>query len=139
MRAPRVPIRRRGRRRRRAASVRGLIRQLPQLVLLIARLIRDRRVPALDKALFGVVIAYVIAPIDLMPDFLGALGLVDDLYLVALALGRLLGNAGPDLLLEHWSGNPRTLGYIIESVDRMGSMLPEPIRKTLHRTARKVS
>lgn len=135
--APRLSVRRR--RRKRPLSARGLIRQLPQLVLLIARLLRDRRVPSVDKALFGFVIAYVIAPIDLMPDFLGALGLVDDLYLVALALGRLLGRAGPDLLLEHWSGDPRTLGYLIESVDRMGSMLPEPIRKTLHRTARRVS
>jgi len=119
-------------------SARQMIRQLPQLVLLIARLLRDRRVPGMDKALFALVIAYVIAPIDLMPDFLGAAGLVDDLYLVALALGRLLGRAGPDLLLEHWSGDPRALGYIIESVDRMGGMLPEPVRKTLHRTARKV-
>jgi uncharacterized membrane protein YkvA (DUF1232 family) len=133
--APRLPIRRR---RRRATSARALIRQLPQLVLLIARLLRDRRVPGADKALFALVIAYVIAPIDLMPDFLGALGLVDDLYLVALALGRLLGRAGPDLLLEHWSGDPRTLGYLIESVDRMGSMLPEPVRRTLHRTAKRV-
>lgn len=131
-----VPLRRR--RRRRSLSPRTLIRQLPQLVLLIARLLRDRRVPGADKALFGLVIAYVIAPIDLLPDFLGALGLVDDLYLVALALGRLLGRAGPDLLLEHWSGDPHTLGYIIESVDRMGSMLPEPVRKTLHRTAKRV-
>ena len=135
--APRMPLRRR-RRRRGTSSVRALIRQLPQLVLLIARLMKDRRVAGADKALFGLVIAYVIAPIDLMPDFLGALGLVDDLYLVALALGRLLGRAGPDLLLEHWSGDPRTLGYIIESVDRMGSVLPEPVRRTLHRTAKRV-
>lgn len=134
--APRLSVRRK--KRRRGMSARQMIRQLPQLVLLIARLLRDRRVPGMDKALFALVIAYVIAPIDLMPDFLGAAGLVDDLYLVALALGRLLGRAGPDLLLEHWSGDPRALGYIIESVDRMGGMLPEPVRKTLHRTARKV-
>src|SRR5690606_35720458 len=134
--APRLSVRRK--KRRRGMSARQMIRQLPQLVLLIARLLRDRRVPGMDKALFALVIAYVIAPIDLMPDFLGAAGLVDDLYLVALALGRLLGRAGPDLLLEHWSGDPRALGYLIESVDRMGGMLPEPVRKTLHRTARKV-
>jgi uncharacterized membrane protein YkvA (DUF1232 family) len=137
MRTLRLPARRR-RRKRRGLDPRALVRLLPQLVLLIARLLRDRRVSGMDKALFGVVIAYVLAPIDLMPDFLGALGLVDDLYLVALALGRLLGRAGPDLLLEHWSGDPRMLGYLIESVDRMGSMLPEPVRKTLHRTARKI-
>jgi uncharacterized membrane protein YkvA (DUF1232 family) len=137
MRTLRLPTRRR-RRKRRGLDPRALVRLLPQLVLLIARLLRDRRVSGMDKALFGVVIAYVLAPIDLMPDFLGALGLVDDLYLVALALGRLLGRAGPDLLLEHWSGDPRMLGYLIESVDRMGSMLPEPVRKTLHRTARKI-
>jgi uncharacterized membrane protein YkvA (DUF1232 family) len=117
---------------------RELIRQLPRLLLLIAGLLRDPRVSGADKALFGLVIAYVLAPIDLLPDFLGVLGLVDDLYLVGLALSRLLGRAGPDILLDHWSGDPRMLGFLIEGVDRMGSLLPPSIRRTLHRTARKV-
>ncbi|HUP89714.1 MAG TPA: hypothetical protein VM100_10195, partial [Longimicrobiales bacterium] len=52
----------------------------------------------------------------------------DDLFLVGLALNRLFSQAGPDILLEHWRGNPRALGYLIEGVEEIGSLLPAKIR-----------
>ena len=64
------------------AEARRLVRELPNVVKLLFRLIRDLRVPAADKLLFGFAVAYVLMPADLLPDFLGFLGVVDDLYLV---------------------------------------------------------
>jgi uncharacterized membrane protein YkvA (DUF1232 family) len=111
--------------------VRTLILQLPNVAVLLGGLLRDRRVSTLDKALVGAVLAYVVAPFDIVPDFVQFLGLVDDVYLVALALGRLLTNAGVDVLLEHWRGDPRDLGYLVGSVEQVGTMLPEPVRRIL--------
>lgn len=127
--------RRRRKRRRPSAEARSLLRELPNVLKLLFRLIRDARVPTADKLLFGFAMAYVLTPADLLPDFLGFLGVVDDLYLVALALGRLLARAGEDVLLEHWEGNPRSLGYLVEGVDQLGDMLPRPIRRFLRATA----
>jgi len=127
------------RRRQRGTAVgeaRKLLRELPNVLRLLFRLIRDRRVATADKVLFGFALTYVLTPADLLPDFLGFLGLVDDLYLVALALGRLLARAGTDVLLEHWDGNPHTLGYLIEGVDQLGAMLPRPVRRILRSAAR---
>ena len=127
-----------GRRRRRRSApleTRSLLRELPDLIKLLWRLVRDVRVPTADKLLFGFALAYVITPADLLPDFLGFLGVVDDLYLVALALGRLLARAGDEVLLEHWDGNPRALGYLIEGVDQLGGMLPRPVRRILRSAA----
>jgi uncharacterized membrane protein YkvA (DUF1232 family) len=108
-----------------------LIRELPNLLKLLIRLVRDPRVSKLDRILFGVVMAYVLLPIDLIPDSLAFLGLADDLYLVGLALNRLFSQAGPDVLLEHWEGHPRALGYLIEGVEEVGSLLPERVRSAL--------
>jgi uncharacterized membrane protein YkvA (DUF1232 family) len=116
------------------AEARRLVRELPNVVKLLFRLIRDLRVPAADKLLFGFAVAYVLMPADLLPDFLGFLGVVDDLYLVGLALGRLLARAGDEVLLEHWDGDPHALGYLIEAVDQLGAMLPRPIRRFLRAT-----
>lgn len=127
--------RRRKRRRSASAEARSLLRELPNVLKLLFRLIRDARVPAADKLLFGFAMVYVLTPADLLPDFLGFLGIVDDLYLVALALGRLLARAGEDVLLEHWEGNPRSLGYLVEGVDQLGDMLPRPIRRFLRAAA----
>jgi uncharacterized membrane protein YkvA (DUF1232 family) len=116
-------------------AARDLLHELPSFLKLLYRLLRDSRVQRADKLLFAAVAAYVVAPADLVPDFLGMFGLVDDLYLLGLALGRLLTRAGPDLLLQHWDGNPRSLGYLVEGVEQLGEMLPGPIRGMLRGTA----
>ena len=83
--------------------------------------------------LFTSVIAYVLLPMDLLPDFFGVLGLTDDLFLIGLALNRLFGRAGSDLLLEHWDGDPRALGYLLEGVEEIGQLLPRYLRAALRR------
>jgi uncharacterized membrane protein YkvA (DUF1232 family) len=115
---------------RRRTAIR-LLRELPNLFKLLIRLVRDPRVSRLDRILFGVVMAYVLMPVDFIPDMLGFLGVADDLYLVGLALNRLFSRAGPDILLEHWEGNPRALGYLIEGVEDVGSLLPRKVRNAL--------
>jgi len=44
--------------------------------------LRDSRVPWYAKALVGIVVAYALSPVDLIPDFIPVLGYVDDLVLI---------------------------------------------------------
>jgi uncharacterized membrane protein YkvA (DUF1232 family) len=126
-----IRIGRRKARQRTRKSARALMRELPNLFKLVFRLIRDPAVPRLDKLLFVGVGAYMLTPADLVPDFLGVLGWVDDLYLLGLVLGRLLAGAGTDRLLNHWDGDPAALGYLVEGVEDMGALLPPAMRRTL--------
>jgi uncharacterized membrane protein YkvA (DUF1232 family) len=112
-------------------TARSLLRELPNLFKLVFRLMRDPAVSRFDKALFGAVALYMMTPLDLIPDFLGVLGWVDDLYLLGMALGRIVVSAGPDRLLQHWDGNPKTLGFLVESVEELGGGLPARIRRGL--------
>lgn len=128
---PRLRLRRKTRRGSARRTVVKLLKELPNLVRLLVGLIGDARVSKIDKLLFGAVMAYVVLPIDLMPDFMGALGLADDLYLIGLSLNRLFSHAGSRILLEHWHGHPRALGYLIEGVEEVGSLLPEKVRNAL--------
>jgi uncharacterized membrane protein YkvA (DUF1232 family) len=127
-----------GSRRRRTGAMnaaRRLIREVPNLFKLVFRLLKDGEVPRLDKVLFGAVLVYMLTPVDLIPDFLGVFGWVDDFYLLGLALSRLVGSAGPELLLRHWDGDPKNLGYLVEAVDELGGGLPESIRQGLDSVA----
>ena len=63
---------------------------LPNMVMLLGRLLKDARVPTAEKALFLAAIVYVISPIDFIPDVFPFIGQVDDLYVVALTLLRLV-------------------------------------------------
>lgn len=119
-----------GRRRARTA-VAALIAQVPRFLRLLARMVRDPRVSRLDKALVLAAAAYVLTPADLLPDFLGFLGMVDDLYLLALVVDRMLARAGPELLLEHWDGDPGALRYLVDGLEQIGSFVPAPVRALL--------
>ena len=121
-------------RRRRSSSLTSMLRLLPKLLKLVMRLFQDSRVSIFDRALFVTVVAYILTPLDLLPDWLGVVGLTDDLYLVGLSLSRLLRRAGPDLLLEYWEGSPKALGYLIESIEEIGAKLPRAIQRILQGT-----
>lgn len=112
-------------------SVMGMIREIPNLLKLLGRLATDSRVSAVDKGIMAATIAYVVSPIDLIPDWIVGFGQIDDIYLLALALDRLLNNAGEQVLLDHWDGDPANLDRVIGVLDKAGAMLPEPIRRVL--------
>jgi uncharacterized membrane protein YkvA (DUF1232 family) len=111
--------------------VRALIRELPNLFKLVYRLIRDPAMPRFEKVLFGAVALYMVTPIDLIPDFLGVVGWIDDFYLLGLALGRIVVAAGPDRLLSHWDGDPATLGRLVDGVEELGADLPSRVKRGL--------
>ena len=73
----------------------------------------------------------MLSPIDLIPDFILGLGQIDDIYLLALALDRMLNNAGEQVLLDHWDGDPANLDRLVGVLDKAGALLPEPIRRML--------
>jgi uncharacterized membrane protein YkvA (DUF1232 family) len=85
------------------------IRQLPNFVRLLFGLVTDPRVALVDKVLVFGAIAYIITPIDLIPDFIPFIGEVDDVYLLVIALQRLISNAGRLVLLDHWGGDAEDL------------------------------
>ena len=86
------------------------IRHLPQYLRLLGGLVTDSRVATVDKLLVLGAIGYIIMPLDVIPDFIPFFGEIDDLYLLVLALQRLVANAGRTVLLSHWTGNPEDLG-----------------------------
>lgn len=87
----------------------GYILELPRFLKLLWGLITDHRVATTDKLLVAGAIAYILMPADLVPDVIPFLGEVDDVYLLILALRRLIRNAGRTVLLAHWTGDPASL------------------------------
>ncbi|HEX8274865.1 MAG TPA: DUF1232 domain-containing protein [Longimicrobiaceae bacterium] len=114
----------------RGDTMRQVLRDLPSFAKLLGRLAVDPRVSRLDKAIVLAALGYMLMPVDLLPD-LPVIGQVDDVYLLALALDRLLNNAGIDTLLDHWDGDPESLEAALAALDRAGSFLPQGIRNLL--------
>ena len=61
---------------------------------------RHPRTPLIAKLLAAAVAAYAFSPIDLIPDFIPVLGLLDDLLLVPLGVWLTLKLVPPEVMLE---------------------------------------
>ena len=75
------------------------VKQLKTEVYVLYLALKDRRTPWYAKALAGVVVAYALSPVDLIPDFIPVLGYLDDLILVSAGI-YLTFRIIPDHILE---------------------------------------
>ncbi|HQV04179.1 MAG TPA: DUF1232 domain-containing protein [Novosphingobium sp.] len=80
--------------------LRGWAKALRREVLLLWLAARDPRVPLLPKLLAVFVAGYALSPIDLIPDFIPVLGLLDDLVLVPAGIWLTLRLLPVELLAE---------------------------------------
>ena len=62
---------------------------------------RDPRAPWHARALGVLIAAYALSPIDLIPDFIPVLGLVDDALLIPAGIWLFVKMLPPDLFEEH--------------------------------------
>jgi uncharacterized membrane protein YkvA (DUF1232 family) len=84
----------------RGAALR-MILELPRLLRLYLRLMRDRRVGIGPKLLLVGTIAYVILPFDLIPDTIPFVGQIDDVVLLVAAGHWFLQWCPADVVQEH--------------------------------------
>ena len=86
---------------------------VPDLFLLVARLMLDPRIEGRHKVYMGAALAYVISPIDLLTERrFGPIGYLDDLVVIVAALNVLVNEADRAVVLEHWSGKDDLLTTI---------------------------
>ena len=77
----------------------------PDLFVLLARLMLDKRVAARDRAIVAGAVLYFMTPLDLIPDVFFPVGIVDDIIVAAIALNNILNRTDPAVIREHWEGS----------------------------------
>jgi uncharacterized membrane protein YkvA (DUF1232 family) len=70
-------------------------------------------------------------PLDFIPDMLPFVGQVDDAYLVALTLLRLMTVTDPRVVREHWRGGGDVVELVGATALLAGKLLPKRIRRVL--------
>lgn len=93
-------------------GMRDALRLLPDLLQLIRRLADDPAVPRSVRIKLAILLAYLLFPLDLVPDFLPVIGYADDVIVLALVLRSVIRSAGPGPLRRHWPGTPAGLAVI---------------------------
>lgn len=109
----------------------NLLLVIPNMLLLSAKLMVDPRVPAKERLLVAGAIVYALMPFDFIPDMLPFVGQVDDAYLIALTLLRLMTVTEPHVVREHWRGGGDVVELIGATAMLAGRLLPRRIRRVL--------
>jgi uncharacterized membrane protein YkvA (DUF1232 family) len=94
-------------------DARALAGFVPDCAVLLARLLRDPRVPRRSKVLVAALIPYLALPFDLVPDFIPVAGQLDDAILVAFVLRRVVRRTDPELIRELWPGPEAGLRLVL--------------------------
>lgn len=78
-----------------------LVIKLPTYARVVWGIVRDPRTPIGLKGMLAAALAYVVFPVDLIPDAIPILGQADDLTVLLLVLDLFIQNAPPEVRAEH--------------------------------------
>jgi uncharacterized membrane protein YkvA (DUF1232 family) len=94
---------------RRGEALRDIAKLVPSLARLLGRLARDPALPLRVRARIFVAIAYNVQPINLIPDFVPVVGLVDNVVVILWALRGTIRAGGREAIARNWPGTPEGL------------------------------
>lgn len=124
----------------RRSAARELVLLIPNLLVLFRGLVHDPRVPRGAKVWLWVGIAWVVSPIDLIPEFIPVAGALDDAIVAALVLRHVMRRTERAALFEHWRGDRATLEAILGAArntrSRLGGDGPAAVSATEGRDPR---
>ncbi|WP_322755469.1 YkvA family protein [Frankia sp. Cas3] len=94
---------------------------VPDLVVMLRRVLVDPRVSQSAKMEAAASLAYLISPRNRLTNLIPVVGQLDDIALVAFAFRRLQMGAGEAILREHWRGSDRTFQVMIGASSALSS------------------
>ncbi len=100
---------------------------------LLWALARDPRVPTARKALLGFAGAYIVSPIDLIPERIPFVGALDDVAVMVLAIDVFLEGLPDNLLKEKLEELGIPQAELDSDLRRVRRMIPRPIRALIGR------
>lgn len=104
--------------RPRGIATRDLLRVVPDLVRLMRSLITDRTTPLDVRIVLVGLIAWIVSPIDLIPEFIPVLGPLDDAIVAVLALRYVRRRIGVTELRSRWPGTQDGFEIVLRLIGR---------------------
>lgn len=104
---------------------------LPDIFVLLLRLSINGRVKASLKVFIGAILAYLLLPVDIIPDFIPFIGYVDDLVLAVYGLDLIFNRIDNEVLYDNWSGDEDLLHVIQVIIGKAEHLLDRGVLKKI--------
>jgi len=96
---------------------------LPDLIALLIRLFKDKRVSVKTKVIVGGILTYLLSPIDILPDNIPVIGSVDDIAIAFFALDIIINQVPERIILENWQGEYDVIKIIKEGIGYISELV----------------
>jgi hypothetical protein len=96
--------------------VRILLGLVPHLVRLLRSLVADRSTPLDVRLVLIGLLAWILSPIDLIPDFIPVLGPLDDVVVAVVAMRYVRRRVGVEDLRRRWMGGPERFELLLRII-----------------------
>jgi uncharacterized membrane protein YkvA (DUF1232 family) len=90
--------------RPRDVAARELLRLVPDLLRLLRSIVADRSAPWDVRVILVLLVAWILSPIDLIPEFIPVLGPLDDIVVAVIAMRYTRRRMGLESLRSRWAG-----------------------------------
>jgi uncharacterized membrane protein YkvA (DUF1232 family) len=106
---------------------------LPDLTYLKIKLLFDRDVSPTIKSYIMIGLAYLISPIDFLPDLIPVFGFVDDLLILTILLNKIINSKDPGIIRkiqQYWIGEEdifEKVREIVSLINELASRIPQGI------------
>lgn len=91
----------------------------------------DERIPPADKKILLGLVALVVSPLDIIPDWIPVFGQIDDIVIAALILDYLFNVLDQDILLSHYPWGMKSFAALRRTARMFAILTPEIIKKRL--------
>jgi uncharacterized membrane protein YkvA (DUF1232 family) len=110
-----------------------LASRAPTYGRLLWELAVDPRVPTSRKALLALAGAYVVSPIDIVPEFVPFVGAMDDVIVLVVAVDVFLEGLDPSILDEKLMALGISRDELDKDLARVRRLVPKPVRRAIGR------
>jgi uncharacterized membrane protein YkvA (DUF1232 family) len=78
------------------------VKSIRELIAFLKAVAGDSRIPDRDKKVLLGLIALIVSPVDLIPDWIPLFGVLDDFVLVAIICDYFFNHLDDAIVLSHW-------------------------------------
>jgi uncharacterized membrane protein YkvA (DUF1232 family) len=104
--------------RPKGVSVRELLGLIPDVLRLLRSVVGDRSVPLDVRLVLVGLLAWILSPIDLIPEFIPVLGPLDDVVVAVVAMRYMRRRIGVEDLRRRWTGSDDGFALLIRVIGR---------------------
>jgi uncharacterized membrane protein YkvA (DUF1232 family) len=115
----------------RLLGVTALLRALPDVARLMARLVGDPVLPRAAKIALAAAALYLVSPLDLLPDFIPFVGYLDDALLVSVIVDGILNHVDRALVLKYWPGTVASLDKLSRASRFLAMWVPRRLKRRI--------